>query len=62
VTGQFGAHRLQQPHLGGDLGGQVGEGDGRVIGVELERGRCGGAPGIGAGGALLAVRGLADQR
>ena len=40
----FGLGRAQQPGLGGDLGGQVGVGHGRVLAVELDRGRRGGQP------------------
>ena len=44
VGGQFGLGRPEQPDLGADLGGQVGERDRRVIGVELDRGSRGGPP------------------
>ena len=37
VGGELGLDGTQQADLGGDLGGQVGEGDGWVAGVELER-------------------------
>jgi len=62
MAGQLGADGLQQPHLAGHLGGQVGEGDGGVIAVELKRGCRGGPPVIGPGGALLSLGGLGDHR
>jgi hypothetical protein len=41
VAGQLGLGKAQQPDLGLDLGGQISEGDGRVVGVQrqLQAGR-----------------------
>jgi hypothetical protein len=57
VAGQFGLGGAQQPDLGHDLGGEILEGDGGVIGVELDRGAGRGQPLLGAGDTLLAVGG-----
>ena len=59
VGGELGLDGAQQADLGGDLGGQVGERDRRVAGVELER-RLGGGrstrrPGRRLGGSLEAL-------
>ena len=61
VAVQLDLDGAQQPDLGGDLGGQILEGDGRMLAVQLQRGLGGGQPLGGAGGALLAVGGLGDQ-
>ena len=62
VRGEFGLDGAQQSDLGGDLGGEVGERDRRVAGVELERGVRGGDPFVGPVGAVVVVRCLGDQR
>ena len=62
VDGELGLDGAQQADLGGDLGGQVGERDGGVAGVELERRLGGGDPLGGPLDALVAVRGLGDER
>jgi hypothetical protein len=41
VAGQVGLGGAQQPHLGGDFGGQISEGDGGVVAVQVQR-RLGG--------------------
>ena len=61
VAGLFGLHGPQQPHLGGDLGGQVGERDGGVTGVELERRLRGSDPLAGPRRPLVVVRRLGDH-
>lgn len=51
VGGELGLDGSQQPDLGGDLGGEVGERDRRMVGVELDRCLGGGQP---CGGPLRA--------
>jgi hypothetical protein len=58
---QLGLGGPQQPDLGGDLGSQLGEGDGGVVAVQLQGGLGSRAPLGGPAGALLAVGGLGDQ-
>jgi hypothetical protein len=63
VHRQLGLDRAQQPDLGDDLGGQLGERHGRMITVELDGG-CGGGgspPLTSPLGSLLLVRRGADQ-
>jgi hypothetical protein len=61
VAGQLGLGGAQQPHLGGDLGGQISEGDRGVIAVQLQGGVGGGTPLLGPGGSLMPGRCLGDQ-
>nr|WP_308259611.1 hypothetical protein [Pseudonocardia sp. H11422] len=61
VHGQLGGDRAQQPDLGGDLGGQIGERHRRIGPVELDRRRGRRPPGLGPLGALLPMRSLLDH-
>jgi hypothetical protein len=61
VGGQLGLGGAQQPDLGGDLGGQVLEGDGGVVAVQLDRGLGDLEPLGGAGRAEVVVGGFGDQ-
>jgi hypothetical protein len=56
VGGQLGLGGAQQPDLAVDLGGQILEGDGGVVAVQLEGGVGGGQPLLGPLGALLTGR------
>ena len=62
MGGELGLNGTQQPDLGGDLGGQVGEGDGWVAVVEGERCLCCGDPLGGPLGTVVTVGGLGDER
>ena len=61
VAVQLGLGGGKQAELGGDLGGQILEGDGRVVGVQLECGAGTSEPLVGPGRALLAAGGLDDH-
>jgi hypothetical protein len=61
VAVQLGLGGGKQPELGGDLGGQILQGDSGVVGVQLECGAGGAKPLGGPGRALLAVGGLGDH-
>ena len=56
MGGQLGLGGAQQPDLAGDLGGQILEGDGGVIAVQLQGGVGGGQPLLSSLGALLTGR------
>jgi len=62
VQAELGVDGTQQPDLGGDLGGQIGERDRRVIAVELDRGLGSGQPLPGPCPALVVVRLLRKSR
>jgi putative transposase len=62
VQRDLGLDGPQQPHLGGDLGGQVIKRDSRVGTVELERRLSRGDPLLGALCAQMTARGLGDDR
>ena len=62
MGGELGLDGAQQPDLGGDLGGEVGERDRGVTGVELDGGFGCGDPLGGPVGALVVVRCLHDHR
>jgi hypothetical protein len=61
VGGELRRDGPQQSDFGGDLGSEVGEGHGRMAGVELERSLGGGDPLAGPGLAQMVVRRFGDQ-
>jgi hypothetical protein len=61
VLVQLGLGGGEQPDLGLDLGGQFGEGDGRVVAVQLEGGAGRGQPLFGPGDPQVPMGGLGDH-
>lgn len=62
VGSELGARGVQQPHLGGDLGGQAREVAGGVAVLKLQGGLGALKPRAGAAGVLIAVGDLGDHR